>query len=95
MFKKQEIDTTALDTVITELYSEIAGFEGHEDEYDKTSSQIVKLEKLRHELRAGDKISKETWANVGANLLGILLVLHYEKLGVVTSKAFGFISKLR
>jgi len=95
MFKKQEIDTTALDKVIAELYSEIAGFEGFDEEYDKTSSQIVKLEKLRHELRAGDSISKETWATLGANLLGILLVLHYEKLGVITSKAFGMISKLR
>lgn len=95
MFKNKEIDTTTLDTVIGQLYSELAGFEGHEDEYDKTSSQIVKLEKLRHELRVGDKISKETWATLGANILGLFMVLHYEKLGVITSKAFSMISKLR
>jgi len=95
MFKKKEIETPALDTVIDELYSELAGYEGSEEKYDKVSTQIVKLEKLRHELRDGDSVSKETWVTVGANLLGLVLVLKHEQLHVITSKAFGLVSKLR
>lgn len=41
------------------------------------------------------KISNETWATIGANLLGIVLVLGHERAHVITTKAFGLISKIR
>ena len=37
----------------------------------------------------------ETLALIAANLIGIGLILGHERLGVVTSKAIGFVSKLR
>lgn len=40
-------------------------------------------------------LSTETWALIGANLAGIVLILGFEKANVVTSKALGFISRLR
>jgi len=39
--------------------------------------------------------SPDTLLIVGANLLGILLILNYEKLDIVSSKAVGFILKAR
>lgn len=38
-----------------------------------------------------DRVSKETWALIGANLAGIVAVLGYERANVVASKAFGLI----
>jgi hypothetical protein len=42
-----------------------------------------------------DRVSKDTLAIIGANLAGIVLIIGYEKFNVVTSKALGFIQKLR
>jgi len=39
--------------------------------------------------------SPDTLLIVGANLLGILLILNYEKLDIVSSKAVSFILKAR
>lgn len=41
------------------------------------------------------KVSPDTIAIVSANLVGILLILYYEKLDVVSSKAIGFVLKGR
>jgi len=40
-------------------------------------------------------IKPDTIALIAANLLGIVLILHYEKLDVVTSKALGFVVRGR
>ena len=40
-------------------------------------------------------LKPETLALIAANLVGIGLILGHERLGVVTSKAIGFVSKLR
>jgi hypothetical protein len=44
---------------------------------------------------APKRVSWDTWALVGANLLGIVLIIGHERANVVTSKALGFVSKLR
>lgn len=41
------------------------------------------------------RISPDTIAVVAGNLAGILLILNFEKLGNVTSKALGFVLKGR
>lgn len=40
-------------------------------------------------------ISPDTIAIIAANIVGILLILNYEKLGVVSSKALAFIIRGR
>jgi hypothetical protein len=49
----------------------------------------------RHEIEKPDSISKDTLAIIGANLAGIALILGYERLNIITSKAIGFVNKLR
>lgn len=41
------------------------------------------------------RLSPDTVALIAANLLGILLILGYEKADVITSKALGFIMRGR
>jgi hypothetical protein len=41
------------------------------------------------------KPSPDAVIGAAASIVGILAVLHYEKLGVVTSKALGFIGKMK
>lgn len=41
------------------------------------------------------KVSPDTLLIVGANILGIILILYFEKMDIVTSKALGFIMKAK
>ena len=97
MFAKKPLPPgiVKLDEAIDSLYSELAGFEGHEEEYDKASSQLVKLMKLRKEMVPSNRPSADTLALVASNLVGIIAILGYERVNVITSKALGFVTKLR
>jgi hypothetical protein len=53
------------------------------------------LELRRDELDIRRHVSKDTLAIVGANIAGIALILSYERMNVVASKALSFITKLR
>lgn len=59
-------------------------------------------EVLRHSLEEYDKLSKSNWEIspdtllvVAGNLVGILLILNFEKMDIVRSKAIGFVLKGR
>lgn len=57
-----------------------------------------KLKELEAELKkkqnsAFGKVSVETWATIGTNLAGIILILGHERANVITSKAFGLLKK--
>lgn len=49
---------------------------------------------VEQELRHSWKPSPDAVVGAAASVLGIVLVLHYEKIGVITSKALGFIGKM-
>lgn len=40
-------------------------------------------------------LSRETLLTVGANILGILLIIKHEDVNVITSKALGFVIRTR
>lgn len=42
-----------------------------------------------------DRVSKETLAVIGGNLAGILLIISYERMNVIASKALSFVLKSR
>lgn len=92
MLKKRE--PSDLDEAMHEVYSEMKGFTADSDEYCKMTDQLIKLHSMQT-LDKSRRISPDTAATIGANLLGIALVLHYERLHVVTSKALNFVIRLR
>lgn len=47
------------------------------------------------EFEKPDRVSKDTLAIIAANLTGIVLVLSYERMNVIASKAFGAVMKMR
>ena len=73
-----------------------------EEDKEKHLEQIVKdqekldyIDKMLEENQTKVVISPDTLLIVGANLLGILLILNYEKLDIMSSKAVSFILKAR
>lgn len=64
----------------------------------KEYAETVKCLETLYKAKSGEKqsgISPDTIAIVAGNLLGIVLILSYEKANVITSKALGFIIKGR
>ena len=84
-----------LNEAITEIYAELAGFEAHQEEYDAATDQLVKLIKLKKEMVPSNRVSPDTLATVASSLLGIAMILSYERANVITSKAMSFVTKMR
>lgn len=93
MFKKSQ-QSRELETVITETTSELRNLSAETEEFDKVLNQLERL----HVLDTGnrkERVSPDTLALVLGNLAGIGLIVGYERTHVVTSKALGFVLKLR
>lgn len=48
-----------------------------------------------HNANAPKPMSADAKATIAANIAGIVLILGHERVGVITSKALGFVQKLR
>lgn len=79
---------------IDETFKEMKYFDKDSDEYQLLLKNLERLLKAQNE-KSRSKISPDTIAVVVGNLAGILLILHYEKVNVITSRALGFVIKGR
>jgi len=87
----QPIETT-VEELIAYVQDEMKETPPGSEEFGKMTDQLTKLYALKPEKA---RVKPETWAGIGANLLGILAILHHERAHVVATKAIGFVSKLR
>jgi hypothetical protein len=91
MFNKREDPIeSAYDEQLLHLLELARKEEGYTEDYKSIISQATKLK----ELRTTDRISKETWATIGANLAGIAIILTHERTHIIASKAFGLLKKI-
>lgn len=88
-------EDTKLDKCIDDLLDQLDAMTGSEEDYSNTADQLIKLMELKKKHNPSWRPSPDALIGGGVSILGILLVLHYEKLGVVTSKALGFIGKMK
>lgn len=88
--KKQE--PTGLEAAIDEVLREMKGFESDSDTYAVMIDQLVKLHAMK-EAEKPPKVSRDTILIVAGNLVGIVLILSYEKTNVLTTKALQFLLK--
>lgn len=80
-----------LDSMIEDLEHEMIGGDPESEEYAVLLQRYERLVNLRQ--NAKGKIDPNTAMLVGGNLLGILAILSYEKIGIVTSKALSLLIK--
>lgn len=80
----------AIDRVLRELKETDLSTE----EYDALLGNLERLNRLRTEDRSR-RISPDTMAIVAANILGILIVVGYERGNVLASKGLGFVLKTK
>ena len=92
--KRKQISKTILDLEIEALLLEMKNHSRSSSEYKVMVESLTELYKAK-EVTLGRQISPDTIAIIAANLLGIGMILGFEKANVVTSKALGFIMKGR
>ena len=93
--KKKDPLLGKLDELIGDIHKEMMSLNSDSDEYAEMTKRLSELITTRTKLQSEGKISPDTWALVLANLGGILLILNYERVNVVATKALGFVSKTR
>lgn len=78
---------------INRLTGELQGFPVESDEYFAVVSRINELANARNTVKRG--VDPNVKAQVVANLAGIAAILSFERVGIITSKAMGFVSRLK
>lgn len=95
VFKKNTpVINPALQEAIDLALAELKQHDPDTEQYATILTQIERLNTLATPEKE-DKISKDNWLAAGTNLLGIGIIVGYEHAHVVTSKAVGFITKVR
>ena len=94
MFKPFSQPESEYDKQIRRVIRELETSEPGSDQYGKLLDRLQKLQKMRAEDRP-DRPSADTLAQVSANLIGMLLIIQYERVHVISTKALGFIPRTK
>lgn len=92
---KPQTQTPDLDKAIAAAFVELSRHHATSDEYSKTVDQLEKLYKIKSSYEKDNKrtVSLDQMLAVAGNLAGIVLILSYEHMHPITSKALGFVLK--
>lgn len=91
---KKDAKPNRLQDVIDKLLIEMAEMDSDDEEFATKLDQLAKLYKMK-ESNNSRRVSPDTMALIGANLLGIAMIIGYERANVIASKAMSFVTKLR
>ena len=83
-----------LDASIDAAHGILQNLDPNSQEYGVVLDRIAQLEKMKTNRRR-PSINPDTLVMAATNLLGILLILNYERTDIVTTKALGFVNKTR
>lgn len=95
MFNKHKPEIQRIDAAIDDVLAQMQTVTAASIQYGKMTDQLAKLYDLRTRTAGTNAVSNETIATISANLIGIGMILHHERAHVITTKALGFVSKLR
>ena len=83
-----------VDIALNRAYAALSNLQETDEKYAKILDQIVKLHKMKNDERTSH-VSPDTWATIGANLVGILLIIRHEHVNVITSRAMDSVRRLK
>lgn len=93
-FKKKE--KSKLDEAIEERISQLDSTIADPEEDQRVIDNLKELSDIKVQIEgAAHTINPNTIISAAGSLVGIALILNYERLGVVASKALGFIPKFK
>lgn len=95
MFRTKRISNSRqLDEEIKTVTGNLAFIHPKDEAYEVVAANLNRLYEIR-DLTTKSRISPDTVAIIAANLLGIGLILRYEELDVISTKAMSFVMKGR
>lgn len=74
-----------------EIENALAVLKGHATGSQDYVKMLGYVERLYEMLETPSSVSKDTLATIGANLLGIFMIIKHESVNVITSKAMSFV----
>lgn len=93
-FKTDE-KPSVIDPVIETLISEMSGYDASDELYSQAAANLKILMEAKAVEPRKPRVSPETLAIIAGNLAGIVMILAYEKKGVITSRAFSLVTRTR
>jgi hypothetical protein len=93
MFSREK-EPTPLESEIGRLLDLLSVKQSDSEEYGKVLDRLSKLHKMKVE-ETPESVSRDTLVIAATNLLGILLIIRYENVNVISSKAMGMVQRLR
>ena len=81
-----------LQEVIDHVQTQMLSYDADSEEFKVMADQLDKLYSMKTSNKS-TRVSGDALVAVAGNLLGIGLILSYERVHVVTSKALGFVMK--
>src|SRR5437868_6008168 len=85
-----------LDWAIVDALNELKNHPIASPAYEARLDKVERLYKLKDsETPRPEALSPNTMASIGANLLGILMIIRHEHVNVIASKALGFVTKTK
>jgi len=94
--QKSKSAAPLLDEMIANAHSEIEAHEVFTDEYAAGVKALSELYKIKTSVEEKtDRVSKDQLLAVVGNLAGIVAILGYERVHVISSKAIGFVIKAK
>jgi hypothetical protein len=96
MFRKspRRDKRTNLEKAIDSVLKSMEAVKTDSEEYSKMAKNLEMLYKAKSQ-QSERRVSPDTIAVVAGNLLGIVLILGYERTEIIRTKALGFILKGR
>lgn len=92
IFTKKKSNKEMIEELIEGLTMSIGLEDPTSEDYKKMTENLKTLEEAKSK---EDKVSKDTMIGVLSNMGLAFLILNYEKIGVITSKAFQLITKVK
>ena len=94
MNNEPEMDKQTLDTTIDYVIDQMHEHHAYSPEFTTMVENLTQLHKMKMNEKAS-RPSADAVISVVGNLAGIVAILGFEQTHVITSKALGFVSKIK
>jgi hypothetical protein len=84
-----------LDAAMNTLFVKLDADNPESPEYEKTLGYLERMTAIRKLENTNQKVSPDTKAIIVGNLVGILIIVAYERMHVVTSRGLSFIKGVK
>lgn len=93
MIKKEKVATKTVGELIELTSQKLLTVDNPSQDYFALLDGLDRLLALQRTMGSKFRVNPDTVLTIAGNLLGILLILNFEKIGYISSKALSFVLK--